>query len=192
MKSGFQHFMEKGTLAFLALSVIFLVCWLVWGQGVFLTLLITFATFFYHFAVRLAVGAAVDGITAHGVDYDAAWFRQTPAEGRLYRLLKVHQWKLKLPTYVPGSFSLKENTPEQVVCNMCGAEIVHEVNVVVSFVPVVLSVIVPVLRSTVLVFVLTSVAAAIFDMLFVIIQRYNRPRMLKLMRRRQNKYTGKG
>ena len=73
---------------------------------------------------------------------------------------------------------------------MCGAEIVHEVNVVVSFVPVVLSVIVPVLRSTVLVFVLTSVAAAIFDMLFVIIQRYNRPRMLKLMRRRQNKYTG--
>lgn len=75
---------------------------------------------------------------------------------------------------------------------MCGAEIVHEVNVVVSFVPVVLSVIVPVLRSTVLVFVLTSVAVAIFDMLFVIIQRYNRPRMLKLMRRRQNKYTGKG
>lgn len=70
---------------------------------------------------------------------------------------------------------------------MCGAEIVHEVNVVVSFVPVVLSVIVPVLRSTVLVFVLTSVAAAVFDMLFVIIQRYNRPRMLKLMRRRQNK-----
>lgn len=75
---------------------------------------------------------------------------------------------------------------------MCGAEIVHEVNVVVSFVPVVLSVIVPVLRSTVLVFVLTSVAAAAFDMLFVIIQRYNRPRMLKLMRRRQNKYIGKG
>lgn len=75
---------------------------------------------------------------------------------------------------------------------MCGAEIVHEVNVVVSFVPVVLSVIVPVLRSTVLVFVLTSVAAAVFDMLFVIIQRYNRPRMLKLMRRRQNKYIGKG
>ncbi len=190
MKSGFQHFMEKGTLASLALSVIFLVCWLVWGQGIFLTLLITFATFFYHFAVRLAVGAAVDAVTARGVDYNAAWFRQGRAEAKLYKLLKVHSWKVKLPTYVPGSFSLKENTPEQVVCNMCGAEIVHEVNVVVSFVPVVLSVIVPVLRSTVLVFVLTSVAAAVFDMLFVIIQRYNRPRMLKLMRRRQNKYTG--
>lgn len=192
MKSGFQHFMEKGTLAFLALSVIFLVCWLVCGQGVFLTLLITFATIFYHFAVRLGVGAVVDAVTARGVDYNAAWFRQGRAEAKLYQLLKVHSWKVKLPTYVPGSFSLKENTPEKVVCNMCGAEIVHEVNVVVSFVPVVLSVIVPVLRSTVLVFVLTSVAAAVFDMLFVIIQRYNRPRMLKLMRRRQNKYTGKG
>lgn len=189
MKSGFQHFMEKGALAFLALSVIFLVCWLVWGHGVFLTLLITFATFFYHFAVRLAVGAAVDRITAHGVNYNAAWFRQSRAEAKLYRLLKVHSWKVKLPTYVPGNFSLKENTPEKVVCNMCCAEIVHEVNVAVSFVPVVLSVIIPALRSTVLVFVLTSVAAAIFDMLFVIIQRYNRPRMLKLMRHRQNKST---
>ena len=72
---------------------------------------------------------------------------------------------------------------------MCCAEIVHEVNVAVSFVPVVLSVVIPALQSTVLVFVLTSVAVAIFDMLFVIIQRYNRPRMLKLMRRRQNKST---
>ena len=89
MKSGFQHFMEKGVLAFLALSMIFLVCWLVWGHGVFLTLLITFATFFYHFAVRLAVGAAVDRITAHGVNYNAAWFRQSRAEAKLYRLLKV-------------------------------------------------------------------------------------------------------
>ncbi len=186
-KSGFQHFMEKGTLVFLGSSVIFLVCWLVWGQGVFLTLLITFATFFYHFAVRLAVGAAVNGITARGVNYNAAWFRQSRAETKLYKLLKVHNWKVKLPTYVPGSFSLKENTPEQVVCNMCCAEIVHEVNVAVSFVPVVLSIIVPVLRSTFLVFVLTSLAAAVFDLLFVIIQRYNRPRMLKLMLRRQNK-----
>lgn len=186
-KSGFQHFMEKGTLAFLTLTVIFLVCWLVLGQGVFLTLLITFATFFYHFAIRLVVGAAVDGITARGVNYNAAWFRQSRAEAKLYKLLKVHSWKVKLPTYVPGSFSLKENTLEQVVCNMCCAEIVHEVNVAVSFVPVVLSVIIPALRSTILVFVLTSLAAAAFDMLFVMIQRYNRPRMLKLMRRRQNK-----
>ena len=186
-KSGFQHFMEKGTLAFLTLTVMFLVCWLVWGQGVFLTLLITFATFVYHFAIRLAVGAAVDFITARGVNYNAAWFRQSRAEAELYKLLKVHSWKVKLPTYVPGSFSLKENTPERVVCNMCCAEIVHEVNVAVSFVPVVLSVIVPVLRSTILVFVLTSLAVAGFDMLFVMIQRYNRPRMLKLIRRRQNK-----
>lgn len=186
-RSGFQRIMETGTLALLVLSVASLVCWLVWGQGIFLTLLITFATFFYHLAVRLVVGAVVKNLTAGGVDYDSAWFRQGRAESRLYKLLKVHSWKVKLPTYIPGSFSLTENSPEQVVCNMCCAEIVHEVNAAVSFVPVVLSVILPFLHSTILVFVLTSVGAAVFDMLFVIIQRYNRPRMLKLMRRRQNK-----
>lgn len=185
MKSGFQRFMERGALVCLGLTVVFLGCWLLFG-GAFVALTITFATILYHFAVRIAVGAAVDRITADGVDYRSRWFRQSSAEQSIYRLLNVRRWKLKLPTYTPEKFSLKDNSPEQVVCNICAAEIIHEINILASAVPVVLSIVVPFLRDTLLVFVLTSSAAALFDLLFVIIQRFNRPRMMKLIRHREN------
>lgn len=179
-KSVFKQVMENGTLLFLALSALSLTGWLILGYGVLLTLFITFATFLYHLAIRLAIGGILNRLTAGGVNYKAAWFRQSRLEERLYRRLKVHKWKLRLPTYVPEKFSLKENTLEQIASNMCCAELVHEVNVAVSFVPVILSIIMPVLRDTILVFVLTSAAAALFDALFVIIQRYNRPRLLRM------------
>ncbi len=189
-KSVFKQVMENSTLLFLALTVISLVCWLSFGNGVFLTLFITFATFLYHLAVRLVVGGILNRLTESGVDYKSAWFRQSRFEAGLYRRLKVHKWKLRLPTYVPEKFSLKENTPEQVAANMCCAELVHEVNVVVSFVPIPLSIIIPALRDTIVVFVLTSVAAALFDLLFVIIQRYNRPRLLRMAERRNRVRNG--
>ena len=189
-KSVFKQVMENGTLLFLALSAICLTGWLILGYSVMLTLFITFATFLYHLAIRMAVGGILNKLTAGGVDYKSAWFRQSRFEAGLYRRLKVHKWKLKLPTYVPENFSLKGNTPEQVASNMCCAELVHEVNVVVSFVPVALSIAIPVLRDTIIVFVLTSVAAALFDLLFVIVQRYNRPRILRMAERRNRVRNG--
>lgn len=106
----------------------------------------------------------------------------------------MRSWKLKLPTYTPEKFSLRENTPEQVVCNMCAAELIHEINILASLVPVALSVAVPFLRSTLPVFIITSAGAGLFDLLFVIIQRFNRPRMMKLIQRRNtvNKSTAQG
>lgn len=189
-KSVFKQVMENGTLLFLALSALSLTGWLIFGYGVLLTLFITFATFLYHLAIRLAIGGILTRLTAGGVDYKSAWFRQSRFEAGLYRRLKVHKWKLKLPTYVPEKFSLKDNTPEQVASNMCCAELVHEINAAVSFVPVVLSIVIPALRDTIIVFVLTSVAAAMFDLMFVMIQRYNRPRILQMAERRNKVRNG--
>lgn len=192
-KSGFQRFMEQGAAGCAALTAVFGCCWLVFG-GAFVALTITFATILYHFAVRLAVGAAVDRLTANGVNYRLSWFRQSRAEQKLFRLLRVRSWKLKLPTYTPEKFSLRDNTPEQVVGNMCAAEIIHEINIIASLVPVALSIAVPFLRSTLPVFILTSAGAGLFDLLFVIIQRFNRPRMMKLIQRRNtvHKITAQG
>ncbi|MBP0983910.1 MAG: hypothetical protein J6A19_09300 [Oscillospiraceae bacterium] len=190
-KTGFQQFMEKGALICLVITAVFLGCWLIFGSVVLFSLMITFGTILYHFAVRIAVGAAVDRLTAGGVNYHAAWFRHSGSEKKLFRLMRVHRWKLKLPTYTPEKFSLKDNTPEQVVMNMCAAEIIHEINIAASFVPVLMSIAIPVLRETMLVFVITSTAAAVFDLLFVIIQRYNRPRMMRLIQRKNSSALNK-
>ena len=68
-KSVSKQVMEKGTLLFLALSVICLTGWLILGYGVLLTLFIAFATFLYHLAIRLAVGGILNKLTAGGGGY---------------------------------------------------------------------------------------------------------------------------
>ena len=125
----------------------------------------------YHFAMRLLVGALVPPIKG-----TSRWFRPWRWEAPLYRFLRVKSWKKHLPTYDPRQFSLREYTPQQVVCNMCGAEVVHEIIMLCSFLPLLM---VP-LFGEFWVFFITSLLSALFDSLFVMAQRYNRPRLERI------------
>ncbi|MBR5471698.1 MAG: hypothetical protein IKU81_06265 [Oscillibacter sp.] len=152
-------------------------------SGVMLTLAITFVTTAYHFDMRLLVGTIVNGIFHNRMDYTRKWFRLRPFEATLYAALHVKQWKGKLPTYAPEWFSLRTHSPQEIAQAMCQAEIVHEIIVVLSFLPLC---VVPRFGSL-WVFLITSLLAAGFDLLFVIVQRYNRPRVLRLAgKRRRN------
>lgn len=149
----------------------------------FLCLAITAATTGYHFVMRLAVGWLVSLITRGQLNPDCPWFRQWPFERRLYRTLRVRQWKGKMPTYDPRKFSLELNTPSQVIQNSCEAELVHEVIIIASFLPLLASLI----WGALPVFVSTSLLAAGFDCCFVIMQRYNRPRLQQYLLRCKSK-----
>ena len=92
--------------------------------------------------------------------------------------MNVKKWKGNMPTYSPDEFSTEKRTWEEIVVSTCRSEIVHECNVVLSFVPILFTI--P--FDSFLVFLLTSIGAAIFDLFFVIMQRYNRPRLLKIVR----------
>ncbi len=142
-------------------------------------LAVTALTFFCHFALRLLVGAAVP----RRFDYRARWFQVGPREQALYRFLRIKRWKKHIPTYDPRAFSLEENTLAQIVAHMCRAEVVHEVIMVCSFLPLLLSI--PFGMFSV--FFLTSVAAALADAVFVALQRSNRPRMVRLLEKQQSK-----
>jgi len=60
-------------------------------------------------------------------------------------------------------------------------EIVHEIIMVLSLLPII---VIPFLGGTVAL-IITSVFAMLFDSLFVILQRYNRPKLVRVMRRFQ-------
>lgn len=62
---------------------------------------------------------------------------------------------------------------------MCFAEAYHEVCMVLSFIPIIFSI----WWGEVWVFFWTSLGGAVFDSLFVLIQRFNRPRVLKYYNR---------
>ena len=83
-----------------------------------------------------------------------------------------------MPTYAVGAFSFELHSMEEVLGAMCQAEVVHEMNVVLSFLPILAAV--P--FGALWVFVITSVLAACYDGMFVMMQRYNRPRVVRLVR----------
>ena len=97
--------------------------------------------------------------------------------------MRVKHWKDHLPTYDPRLFSLQDNSLECIVKNTCQAEVVHEVIMVCSFLPLLASL----LWGDFWVFMATSVTAALIDSVFVMLQRYNRPRLMRLQEKQCRK-----
>ncbi|MCH5347998.1 MAG: hypothetical protein J1E40_01620 [Oscillospiraceae bacterium] len=145
----------------------------------FFSAAITFGTIFYHLAVRLAVGHIIDARFHNHMDYTKKWFTEKAFERKLYKTIQVKKWKKWLPTYDPQNFDLKNHSVSEILQASCQAEIVHEVNMPLSFVPVIFSV----WFGSLGVFIITSCAAFLFDSTFVIIQRYNRPRLIRLVKK---------
>lgn len=160
-----------------AVSTVLYICG---GQGIFLTLAITFWTTAYHFVMRLAVGLTVNAVMHDRADISRPWFRQRGWEKKLYRLLRVKSWKGRVPTFQPDSFDLTRHTPGEVAQAMCQAELVHEIIFPLSFLPVFAAIWVGALP----VFVVTSVLAGCMELVFIITQRFNRPRLIAMMKRR--------
>ncbi len=140
---------------------------------------ITCGTTFYHFAMRLAVGYGMNAIFHNRPEWMGKWFLTTKWEQRIYKALQVKKWKKRMPTFVPETFDLRQNTPEQVLGATCQAELVHEVIVLLSWLPVVAGC----WFGAWPVFIITSFLAACYDSIFVIMQRYNRPRLLRLLQK---------
>lgn len=140
---------------------------------------ITFGTIFYHLAIRLAVGYFVNARYHNQMDHTKKWFTEKSFERKLYKKLQVKKWKKRFPTFDPQNFDIKSRSMIEIVQVTCQAEVVHEVNMVLSFVPIIFSV----WFGSLGVFILTSCAAFLFDGIFVIMQRYNRPRLLRLIKK---------
>ena len=142
---------------------------------------ITIGITLYHFAMRLAVGTVVNLIMNNQANYKSVWFREKSFENKLYKRMRVRKWKKYLPTYSPETFDTSQKTVKEIVGATCQAEIVHEVIMVFSLLPIAL---IPFLGGAVA-FIITSVLSMMIDCVFVILQRYNRPKLVKVMERFQ-------
>ena len=137
---------------------------------------ITAFTIMYHFWVRIIMGN-VSKLFKNHINYKQWWFKEKKFEKRLYKILHVKDWKGKALTYNPESFSLKEHSLEEIANTMTKSEVDHWINEAISL-------------STLLfaipwgefwIFLISAIAAMIFDSQFIIIQRYNRPRIVKIL-----------
>lgn len=148
------------------------------NRGFFLTLAITFGTITYHFVMRLLIGWLVMIFMKNKADYTKQWYQLHPWEKTLYKKIKIKKWKNKMPTYRPEDFSPKEHTWHEIAQTMCQSEVGHELIIGFSFLPIIVSK----WFGAFGVFVITSVISAGFDLIFVMMQRYNRDRIQRLIR----------
>ncbi len=153
------------------------------GNTVVYALAITAGTVLYHFAMRLVVGYSIHGVFRNRMRGTRWWFRERAFEPALYRLLRVRRWKERVPTFAPGTFDVRERTLDELIGATCQAEVVHEVIMLLSFVPLLGAI--P--FGEFWVFFGTSVAACLFDGVFVVLQRFNRPRLVRLAAREERR-----
>lgn len=143
---------------------------------------ITTFTIMYHFWVRIIMGNVSKLFRKH-INYKQWWFKEKKFEKKLYKTLKVKDWKDKALTYNPEQFSLKENSLEKIANTMAKSEVDHWINEIISVSTLLFSFI----WGEFLPFFISAIVAMIFDSQFIIIQRYNRPRIVKLLEMEEKK-----
>ena len=171
-----KRFAYSVTAIFLLLTGLFFTLWRL-GEETMLFPAVVCAPVLYHAGMRLFVGL----VTGHGFRPASPWFLEKPFEKALYRKLRVKKWKAKMPTYSPQTYVLGSLPPETIAKTMCRNEVVHELCAVFSLLPILLGF----SFGAWWFFVPTSVFGFFADLAFAAMQRYNRPRILRLVRRRQ-------
>lgn len=140
------------------------------------TAAITLLTFTYHIWMRMIAGMAVSLMR---IDGKSRVFQVGKKEILFYERIGIRRWKDHLPTYNPKLF--RERDMGKLYSSMLHAEAVHAVIAVLSYIPFIVSLLSGYLRSSWCVFLLTSAAASCIDLLFVAAQRYNSPRVKRIL-----------
>lgn len=143
--------------------------------------MVTF-TIMYHFWVRIIMGNVLKLFKKH-ITYKQYFFKEKKFEKKFYDLIKVKLWKDKVLTYAPQEFDLKENSLETVANNMAKAELDHWINSLISISTIFFGFISNVFWP----FVVSAIFAMAFETQFIVLQRYNRPRVVKIIEREERK-----
>ena len=152
----------------------------VFRSGVVLWTGVTAFTIVYHFWGRILLGNLT---RLFRVRHTQRWFREHRFEKPLYRFLRVRRWKERVLTYDPDAYDVRKHTLVELADTMAKSETDHWVNELLSLSTLLFALV----WGELWIFALTAVLAMAFDAQFIIVQRYNRPRVLKLIERRKKR-----
>lgn len=151
-----------------------------WPNAILLASAITLGVIFYQLGMRLLIGNVVEGWFPKQFSFHQGWFCVRSGEMKLYQFLKVKQWKKHLPTYDPEKYDVRKHSVEEIIQTMCCAELDHELMLVLSYLPLILIW----WFGDPAVFVITSVLASLIEVPFIVMQRFNRNRLVKIAERK--------
>lgn len=156
----------------------------VYRNGVVLWTGVTAFTIMYHFWGRIIMGNVCNLFKKH-INYNQWWFKERKFESKLYKFLRVKKWKKNALTYNPELFDVKKRSLGDIANTMVKSELDHWINELISLTTLFFALI----WGEFWIFLLTAIIAMLFDGQFIIIQRFNRPRVLRILNRK-NKNVG--
>ena len=134
----------------------------------------------YHFGLRLLMGV----FTKHlGINYTHPFFKPRSFEKKLYKFLRVREWRNKVLTFEPDEFLMSKRTLIQIANTMSKAETDHWINEIISITAIFFFLI----WGMFPIFLITSVAAMLFDAQFIVLQRFQRPKVVRLIEAEKRK-----
>ena len=184
--SGPAVFMYSVIAFVFAISV---VCFAVYYSGVYESAVVLWCgivsfMILYHFGLRILFGEITKRFKH---DYNHPWYRERAFEKRLYKMLKVRKWKDKVLTFDPEAYDFKGRTLHELATTMSKSELDHWINEIIS----VVSIFFLFIWGCPAAFIISAVAAMLFDAQFIVVQRYNRPIVLRLRERRMAKVASR-
>ena len=173
--------------AILLMVIISAVCfWLYYGgiiqSGLVMWTGIVSFMILYHFGLRILMGKVTK---TWSITYRHSFFKPRKFEKKLYKLLKVRKWKDKVLTFEPELYDFQNRTLEQLANTMSKSETDHWINEIISIVSILFTFI----WGCPAAFIVSAIAAMIFDAQFIVVQRYNRPIVLRLAARQKNNFN---
>ncbi len=136
----------------------------------------------FHFGLRILFGKFTVNIA---FDHNHSFFQTKKFEKRIFHLVRIRKWKDKVLTFDPQAYDFQNRTLDQLATTMCKSEIDHWINEGISIFSVVFSL----LWGHFPIFAITAFAAMLFDAQFILVQRYNRPIVVRLMKRKNKKHA---
>ncbi len=141
----------------------------------------------YQLTTRLLVGLICDGFFENGINSSAEWFGTTDYEERFYSLIGMKYLKRNLPKFERTDFSLTRQSIQNIIDTGCEIETEHEITIGTSMLGMLL--VIP--FGYIWIFAVTAIVTVVYDLLFIAVQRYNRPRLERVQAKRRARFFEK-
>ncbi|MGN1110819.1 MAG: hypothetical protein ACI4QY_04140 [Oscillospiraceae bacterium] len=141
----------------------------------------------FQLIARLLINSICEGAFENGINSSSDWFRTTDFEERFYGFMGIKYLKKHLPKTERTDFSLSRMSPQNIIDAGCEIEAEHEIDILVSLLGILLSI--P--FGNVWIFVTAAVIAILYDLIYLSVQRYNRPRLERIQLKRRARFFEK-
>lgn len=161
----------------LMVMIWFLLIWFAVDKNTSSAFYITRIILAYHIAIRMIWGYIIGKVPLTAFHPEKEYYKMREWEASLYNKANVKSWKNKMPVFKPELWDIRTNSGIDIIRATCQAELDHVGNILLSLLTIFFS-----RKSSIqFVIIITAINASTFDLIFVMIQRYNRPRLMRIM-----------